>query len=235
MKKSIMALAALASLNLNTVRAEESRLSTTVTAAYNSQYMLYGYNNGRDLYHADVYLAYPWTETTSLWGGSWYGQIGNGSYEEVDVYAGIDHTVASRCSVGFAYSMFNYIETPFATNEVESEFAVHASYASEVFSLSLRNQYDTGAEGYITRIIGGATHPLTETVSLAASAEAGYAFEYYIPGNLWNHALAELSLPVQLTPALNLTPSVSYSVPLAATEDLSDEETVGAVSISYSF
>jgi len=235
MKKHVALIAATLALSYQSIRAEESALSTTVTAAYNSRYMLYGYNNGRDLYSADAYLAYPLREQTSIWGGSWYGQIGNGSYEEVDLYGGIDQTVAGHCSVGFAYSMFHYIDTPFATNEVESEFAVHASYAGENCSLSLRHQYDTGAEGAITRIIGGASRAVTETVSLSASAEAGYAFEYYIPGNLWNHALLEIGAPVQLTPALNLTPSVSYSIPLAATDDFGDEETVGAISMALSF
>lgn len=215
--------------------AEESKLSTTVTAAYNSKYILYGYNNGRDLYSADAYLGYALSDSASLWGGSWYGQTGNGSYEEIDVYGGLDYYVNEHCSIGFAYSMFNYIDTPFATNDIESEFAAHASYAGELFSLSIREQYDTGAEGSIVRIIGGATQPLTETISLAVNAEAGYAFEYYIPGNLWNHAQAELSVPVQLTPALNITPSVTYSVPLAATEDFNDEETIAALSASYSF
>lgn len=233
--KKTLALLAGALIALQTVNAEESALSTTVSAAYNSKYILYGYDNGDDLYHGDVYLSYSLTESVSLWGGSWYGQIGDGSYEEVDVYGGVDYYFTGHCSAGVAYAMFNYIETPFATNDIESEFAVHASYATDVFSLSIRNQYDTGAEGNLTRIIGGATQPINDTLSLTATLEAGYAFEYYITGNRWNHALGELSLPLQLTPALNITPSVTYSIPLAATEDLSDEETVGAVSVAYSF
>lgn len=233
MKKILITFAA--ALAAWPVIAQDAHLSTTITAAYNSKYILYGYDNGRDLYHGDIYLYYPLTGNVSLWGGSWYGQIEDGSYEEVDLYGGVDYAFTGQCSAGIAYSMFNYIDTPFATNDIESEIAIHASYTRDIFSFSIRHQYDTGADGSLTRIIAGATQPLGEKLSLAASAEAGYAFEYYIPGNRWNHALAEISLPVQVTPALNISPSVSYSIPLAATDDFYDEETFAGLSASYSF
>ena len=233
--KKIMTTIMCAFASWHIASAEEKTLSTSLTAAYNSKYMLYGYDNGDDLFHGDVYLFYPLSDTWSVWGGSWYGQIEDGTYEEVDVYAGADYAFTEHCSAGIGYSMFNYIETPFATNDIAHEFAVHATYARDTYSLSIRNQYDTEAEGSLTRIIAGNTEPLTDALSLAVSIEAGYAFEYYLDANIWNHALAEISLPFQLSPAINLSPSVGYSIPLAAMDDYTDEETFVTFSASYTF
>ena len=217
------------------VQAEEPTLSTTVTLGYQSRYVLYGYRLSRHLYHADVYLHYPLNEKVSLWGGSWYGYLTDGTYHEIDVYAGVDYALTESLSAGLAYSLFNYIEVPFPTSDQAHEIAAHITYYGEQYSLSLRNHYDSEAEGHLLRAIGEFTQPLTENLSAVLNAEAGYAFRYFIPGNLWNHAQVKLSAPYQINDALSVSPFIARSIPLAAIDDFEEYETFSGISASLSF
>lgn len=236
MKKTFTALALLTALSgILPSSAETSPLSTTLTLGYDSRYVLYGYRLSRHLYHADAYLYRPIDDKTSAWGGAWYGYLPDGTYHEVDVYGGVDRLLTDTLSAGLAYSLFNYIEVPFPTDDRESEFAAHLSYAGGPLSMSLRGQYDTGAKGTLARAIAGWSQPLCSAVSLNLGAEAGYAFEYYIEGNLWNHAEASLETPWQATDALVVTPFLSRSIPLAAIDGFEQYETLYGLSASYSF
>jgi len=230
-----------ATLSVYPVQAEEtsmpkeSALSTTVTLGYDSRYVLYGYRLSRHLYHADVYLYYPVNDRVSVWGGSWYGYLTDGTYHEVDVYGGVDYAWSDTLSAGIAYSLFNYIEVPFPTSDQAHEIAVHLTHATEQFSLSLRNHYDSEAEGCLLRAIGEFIQPLTEKLSVSLGAEASYAFDYFISGNLWNHAQVTIKAPYQVTDAVGITPFIARSIPLAAIDDFEQYETFGGISVSWSF
>jgi hypothetical protein len=215
--------------------AETTPLHTTITLGYDSRYVLYGYQLSRHLYHADAYLSKALNEKTSVWGGGWYGYLTDGTYHEVDVYGGIDRQLNDRISVGFAYSMFNYIEVPFPADDRAHEFTVHATYAMERFSLSLRNQYDTEAKGSLVRGIATFSQPVTDAWSVIASAETGYALEYYVDGNLWNHALFKVQAPYQINDRLGLTPFISRSIALAAIDDFETDVTYYGISLGISF
>lgn len=230
----LLALTALITL-VAPVCAESSPVSATITTAYESRYVLYGYRLSRHLYMVDLYLFKPLDEKTSIWGGAWYGYLTDGTYHEVDVYGGIDRMITDTLTLGLAYSLFNYIEVPFPTSDHVSEFAAHATYASGGLSLQLREQYDTEAEGHLIRAIGSYTLPLAGSVSLVLGAEAGYAVEYFIEGNLWNHAEVSAKTPWQLNDRWSISPFIARSIPLAAIDDFEQYETYGGISASYTF
>jgi len=236
MKKTLVLLSILSTLaGVQASLAEESPLSTTLTLGYDSRYVLYGYRLGRHLYHADVYLYQSIDERTSVWGGGWYGYLTDGTYNEVDVYGGVDRMLTDTISAGLAYSLFNYIEVPFETDDRESEFAVHVSYTGSHLALSLRNQYDTGAEGSLMRGVAGWNQTVSEELSFKLGAEAGYAFGYYIDGNLWNHAKVTLQTPYKINDSVSLTPFISRSIPLAAIDGFEQYETYFGILASLVF
>ncbi len=236
MKNTIILVSLLASfVSIQSIHAEESPLSTTITAGYDSRYVLYGYRLSRHLYHADAYLYQPLDEKTSAWGGAWYGYLTDGTYNEVDVYGGLDRMLNETISAGLAYSLFNYIEVPYEADDRESEFAAHVSYADEHLSLSIRGQYDTGAKGTLARAIAGWTQPVNQTFAVNLGAEAGYAFEYYIEGNLWNHAELRLETPWQATGSVTLTPFIARTIALAAIDDFEEDDTYFGLSASWTF
>ncbi|HMO05285.1 MAG TPA: hypothetical protein PKC67_12545 [Kiritimatiellia bacterium] len=236
MKKTLALFALITLFNTAApIHAESSPVSTTFTTAYESRYVLYGYRLSRHLYMADIYLFKPLDENTSIWGGVWYGYLTDGTYQEVDVYGGIDRMITDTLTLGLAYSLFNYIEVPFPTSDHVSEFAAHATYASGGLSLQLREQYDTEADGHLVRAIGSYTLPLADSVSLVLGAEAGYAFNYFIDGNLWNHAEVSAKTPWQLNDQWSISPFIARSIPLAAIDDFEEYETYGGISASYTF
>jgi len=236
MKNAIYALLLFGALAATApTHAQESTLSTTLTAGYDSRYVLYGYRLSRHLYHADLYLYQPIDEKTSIWGGGWYGYLTDGTYHELDVYGGVDRMLTDTISAGLAYSLFNYIEVPFEADDRESEFAAHISYTGEHLSLSLREQYDTGAEGSLVRAIAGWTQGVCDKVTVKAGAEAGYAFGYYIDGNLWNHAKLILQTPYQWNETVSIAPFIARSIPLAAIDSFELYETYYGVNVSVSF
>jgi hypothetical protein len=213
----------------------ENALSTTLTAGYQSRYMLYGYRLSSHLYMADIYLYYPVNEQVSVWGGSWYGYQSGGTYSEVDVYGGVDYALNARLTAGLAYSLFNYLEVPFETSDHVSEFAAHLTATAGPFTFELRNHYDNGAEGHLLRGVVYASHPLGEKLSLDLKAEAGYAFDYFIDGNAWNHADVKWSVPYQFSGAITITPYLARSFALEAIDAFEEDRTYGGVSMSYSF
>lgn len=214
--------------------AEETHpLSTTLTAGYDSRYVLYGYRLSRHLYHVDAYSSYALNDRTTLWAGAWYGYLTDGTYREVDGYAGIDRALGNGFSVGFGYSLFHYIEVPFTDKDWDHEFAVHVSYYTEKLFLSLRDQYDVEAEGHLARAIAAYTQPVSDRLSLVASAEFGYAFDYYIEGNRANHTLWMLKAPIRITDHVVATPFIARSIPLDAIDEYEENETYGGISISW--
>jgi len=210
-------------------------LSTTLTIGYDSRYVLYGYRLNRHLWHADTWLTYPLNDRVTLNGGSWYGHIADGTYEELDGYAGVDYALTGSLYIGLQYSLFGYIEVPFETNGQAHELAAHLSYWGEHINLSLRNQYDNEAQGNLTRMLAGYAAPLCEKVALKIDAEAGYAFGYYIDEDTWNHAQVKASLPYQLDGQCTLTPFIAYTIPLAAIDAFEEEDVYFGLSLSVSF
>jgi len=210
-------------------------VSTTLTTAYQSRYVLYGYRLSRHLYSADLYLYAPASERMAVWGGGWYGYLTDGTYQEIDVYGGIDYTINATFSAGISYALFNYLEVPFETSDHVSEFTAHATAATGPITLGLRAHYDTEAEGALLRGQVSTAHPLTTRWTLQLQAEAGYAIDYFIDSNAWNHANTELALTFQASPAISLTPYIAHSWPLAAIDAFEQNETYGGLRVAYTF
>lgn len=213
---------------------EDARPLTAVwTADYDSEYVLYGYRQKGPLLGTDIYLGYPVTEKTTLWGGSWFGIIPNGTYREVDVYIGADYALTETVSAGLSGSVFRYIEVPFSNEKWVYELAGHISYQGEHLSLSLREHVDTKSDGTLSRAIASYTQPIAGRVALKGIAEFGYAFGYYTHGNRANHALLRLELPVAVTDSIYVTPFVARSIALDAIKAFEEDETFGGASISW--
>ncbi|MGA1193479.1 MAG: hypothetical protein ACO398_02975 [Kiritimatiellia bacterium] len=213
----------------------ENALSTTITAGYQSRYVLYGYHLSSHLYMTDIYLYYPLNEKVSAWGGSWFGYQSGGTYSEIDVYGGVDYSVNANLTAGLAYSLFNYLDVPFETDDQVSEFAVHLTATAGPLTFELRNHYDTGAEGHLLRGVLYTGHQLNEKLALNLKAEAGYAFDYFIDGNAWNHADLRLSAPYQATESVSINPYIARSIALEAIDSFEKDETYGGISVSYAF
>jgi hypothetical protein len=213
---------------------EASPLSITLTAGYDSRYMLYGYRLNRHLLGADAYVAYALDDHTTLWGGSWFGIIPDGTYRELDGYVGVDRVLGHGFTAGFAISAFYYVDVPFTQRDVVYELMTHLMYSKGPFSFDLRDHADTLADGHILRSIATYTQPIHDRVSLKGTAEFGYAFEYYIEGNLPNHALFTIEAPTVISPAVWVTPFITRSIPLAASDSFEEEDTIFGGSISWS-
>jgi hypothetical protein len=203
--------------------------------SYDSLYMLYGYRFGRDLMHADASAWRSLDARTTVWAGSWYGYLPAGDYHEVDVYAGLDRDLGGGFSAGLAYTLFNYLETPFPTKRHVNEFAGHVTFAAGPVKLSVRDHYDTWVEGHLIRVLAAFSRPVAGPVSIEASAEFGYAFRYYVETNQPNHALFILRLPCALGGGWTLTPFVAQSLALGAIDAFEEDRTYGGLSAHWSW
>jgi hypothetical protein len=210
-------------------------VSTTVTLGYESRYVLYGYRLSKNLYHADVYASLPVTEKLSVWAGSWYGYLTDGTYHEVDVYGGFDYQLSDHFSTGLGYSMFNYLEVPFPTSGRAHELSGHLTFNAGPITLSLRDLYDNEAKGHLMRGIASFDRALTDTLGFSLSAEYGYSFDYYEVGNGPNHALFKLTLPWQINETVSLSPFIAQSLALDTIDSFEQDQLYGGASLSFSF
>lgn len=210
-------------------------LSTTLTVGYDSRYVLYGYSLSRHLYRADVGFYLPINDIFSAWAGSWAGYLPDGTYQEVDAYAGIDAQIGKHLSTGVGYSIFNYIEAPFTTADASHEFAGHVSATGGPFSLAIRNQYDTEADGSLLRAIAKYRQPVCDKLALTAEAEYGYSLKYYTTENGANHAQFKLAAPISTCSAVVVTPFIAHSRPLDVIKDYAVNRTYGGISMAVTF
>lgn len=237
MKKALIALCCAAAFAAPAYSAEPetetSPWSTTLTAGYDSRYLLYGYRLNRNLLKADAYIAYALDEKTTLWGGSWFGIIPDGTYRELDGYVGVDRALGGGFSLGAAVSAFHYIEAPFTDEDVVYELLTHVSYYHDRFNVALKDHVDTESDGHLLRAILTVPLQLTEQLGLAASAEYGYALGYYTDGDKPNHALLKLAAPIALDASLTLTPYIARSIVLDAIEEFEEDDTILGVSLGW--
>jgi hypothetical protein len=210
-------------------------LSTTLTLSYESRYVLYGYNQGQHLYHADLSFWLPISDRLSVWAGSWYGTRANGTYNEADFYTGVDFQLSDHLSAGLAYALFNYIEVPFPTSKQAHEYSGHLTVTAGPLSLSLRDLYDTEGQGHLARAVASFDRPLTDTAGLSLTAEYGYSFDYFETGQGPNHALFKAALPVQLNSTFSVQPFIAHSLALDAIDAFERDRTYGGISLTASF
>lgn len=210
-------------------------VSTTVTLGYESSYVLYGYTQGPHLFHADVLFWMPVNDRLSVWAGSWYGTQFNGTYNEADFYAGFDYQLSEHFSAGLAYSMFNYIETPYTISKQAHELSGHLTWATGPFSLSLKDLYDSEGNGHLTRVVAGFDRPITETVGLSLSAEYGYSFDYFAVGDGPNHALFRAAFPWQINETFCVEPFIAHSLAMDVIDSFEQDKTYGGISLTASF
>lgn len=210
-------------------------ISTTVTLSYESRYVLYGYDSGPDLYHADLSFWKPISGNLSVWAGTWYGTQPNGAYNEIDLYAGFDLQLSDHFSAGLAYSLFNYLEMPYPSVDRSHEFSGHLTYTAGPFSLSLKDLYDTDGEGHLARAVASFDQPVTDRFGIGLSAEYGYSFDYFAVGNGPHHALFKLKFPWKLSETFSLEPFIAHSLALDVIDSFEKDRTYGGVSLVAAF
>ena len=210
-------------------------VSLSATVSYDSRYVLYAYSLTEHLYHASVNAYLPINDHWSVWAGSWYGTLDDGTYRELDIYAGFDTVLGSHFSAGGGWSLFNYLEVPYPSDDSANELMAHLTATVGPFSLRLSDQYDFSAKGNLVRAILTATQSLSKRVTLTGSVDYGYAIDYYIEGDAPNHVIYRLTLPVQVCDALTVKPFVAYSDPLKAIKAYEVERTIWGVHADYAF
>lgn len=212
-----------------------NNLTTTATLSYDTSYILHGYNFGANLVHADISFWMPVSEKVSVWAGSWYGTQFDETYKEIDFYAGVDYQLTDHVSAGLAYSLFNYMETPYPTSSQAHEFSGHITYVAGPLTLSLHDLYDSEGDGHLTRAIAVYDHRFCDTFGLSLSAEYGYSFDYFEVGDGPNHALFKATFPVQLNDTLSVSPFIAHSIALDVLDSFEKDQTYGGISISATF
>jgi hypothetical protein len=210
-------------------------LSLSATLSYDSRYVLYAYSLSEHLYHSSVNAYLPINDRWSAWAGSWYGALDDGTYRELDLYAGFDTVICSHFSVGAGWSLFNYLKVPYDSDDSANELMMHVTTTAGPFSLRLSDQYDFSAKGNLVRVILTGTQPLGKRVKLSGVIDYGYAIDYYIEGSAPNHVIYRLTLPVQVSDAVTVRPFVAYSDPLKAIEAFEVERTYWGLSVDYTF
>ncbi|NQU39720.1 MAG: hypothetical protein HQ523_07190 [Lentisphaerae bacterium] len=210
-------------------------LSLSATVSYDSRYVLYAYSLTEHLYHASVNAYLPINDRWSAWAGSWYGTLDDGTYRELDLYAGFDAVIGSHFSAGGGWSLFNYLKVPYPSDDSANELMAHVTATAGPFALRLSDQYDFSAEGNLVRLILTGTQPLCDHVTLIASIDYGYALDYYIEGNAPNHVICRLSLPLKVSEAVTVKPFVAHSTPLKAIKEYEVERTYWGVHVDYAF
>lgn len=210
-------------------------VSGSFTAGADSRYVLYGYRLGRHLYRGELYLSRPAGPSVTLWGGSWYGYLRDGSYNELDLYAGADWAAAENTTLGAGYSLFNYLEVPFSDDPINSEFTVYAIRALGPVALTLRDHIDLAADGQLLRGLASYSRGLPLEATLKLDAEAGYGFRYYSDVNGWQYAQFKLGLSRPLTPSLAASAFVARTLALATIEDFEEDDTFWGGSLVWFF
>lgn len=234
MKKLIL-LSLLFNLAIPAFSKDWNNISTTVTLGYESRYVLYGYRLSKHLWHADVYFSMPAGERLTVWAGSWFGTLPDGTYNEIDFYTGADYQLTDHISAGLAYSIFNYLEAPFPTSQQAHEISGHLTMTAGPFTLSLRDLYDSEAEGHLARAVAAFDHPITDTVGLSLSAEYGYSFDYFAAGDGLNHALFKAAVPMQMNKTWTVSPFIAQSLALDVIDSFEEDQFYGGVFVSTTF
>jgi len=210
-------------------------VSTTVKLGYDSRYVLYGYDQGPNLYHADVLFWKPLSEKWSAWAGSWYGTQPDGTYNEIDLYTGADYQISQHLSAGVAYALFNYIELPYPAADRSHEFSGHLTFTAGSFSLALKDLYDTEGEGHLARTVASFKQPITSRMGISLSAEYGYSFDYYAVGNGPHHTLFKAELPWKINDTFCIAPFIAHSLALDVIDSFEKDRTYGGISLSAAF
>jgi hypothetical protein len=210
-------------------------ISGSFTAGVDSRYVLYGYRLDRPLYRGDLYLSRPVSPSLTLWGGSWYGYLQDGSYNELDLYTGADWAAAENTTLGAGYTLFNYLEVPFSDDPINSEFTAYIIRSIGPVSLTLRDHIDLAADGQLLRGIAGYSRPLVAAIDMKIDAEAGYGLRYYSDVNGWQYAQFKFSLSRPITESLGVTVFIARSLALETLEDFEEDNTFWGGSVIWSF
>lgn len=217
----------------------EEPLGFTLTGGYDSHYVYRGVLFAENLVSVGLDGTLPLTDMLSLNLGAWYGSsaddsgvFGNGSFEELDLYAAILADLGPA-TVGLKYT--GYLYNSGSALEDISEVGIIATTTVGPVDVLAGAYYDWTADGFYFETGVSHTFEVTDRISLVPAALVSYGEDYYgVSG--FNHIRVGLSAPIKLTSSATLTPYIAGNFPVDALDDLGEDSRVyGGVALSVSF
>ena len=211
----------------------EEPIGATISTGYMTNYIFYGV----EFAEHGVWTGIDYTIDAlpiPVDVGLWYinGIEAPGGYDELDLYA----SVAGPSIAGFDTSVtFTAYLFPELGNGHTYEVALGASRSLGIIDFAGSARYDFEIEGWYFDVDFSKAFDITDNVALVASAGVGYTIDYFSQGSAFNHAYAQLSLPIALRSNVTLEPYVAGLFALDAVDDFQDDVVHGGVSLSIDF
>ncbi len=205
----------------------------SISAGYMSDYIFNGVRFARDSVWTDVNYTFD-----SLWApinvGVWYlngtNDNGGASYDELDLYAGVELGSYAGVDVSLGYTHYFF---PEAGASSYGEIGLDLAYSLPWFDVSWSSAYaltgnSLGASGSWFHDLGiQRAFGITDNASLVLATGISYSDGYWGAGKVggvaglpqagrsgtsgWNHYYVTASLPVELNCRTTLTPYIGYN------------------------
>ncbi len=215
---------------------EEAPLGGTISTGYMTNYIFYGLDLGENA----IWTGIDYTITAlpvAVDVGVWYinptdNPGATGVDDELDLYA----SVAGPSFAGFDTSLtFTAFLFPENGSGATYELAAGVSRSLGFVDFASKAAYDFELEAWYFEVGLEKSIDLTDSIALVASAGVSYAIDYYAAGDGFQHAYAQLSLPIALRSNVTLEPYVAGLFALETIEDIQDDIVHGGISLSVSF
>ena len=204
-------------------------LTWGLSANYASEYEFRGADFGDDLFDFGLEGTYSFNERISLTAGAWYANLSNSSFEELDLYAGLEYAIG-RFTIGAGYPWYHY---PSGGDDINEPYVSLGYDILDNLGFGLFAAYDDVTEGWYTEASLAYSHEINDTFSVDLEAGVSYGFDYYFDGDDINHAYAKAGLNVALNDHATLTPYVKGT--LGGDDAGLPDLLIGGVSLSISF
>ncbi len=210
-----------------------SPLSTALTVGYASTYEFRGLDLGDDLFNVDLTSTYQVNDKLALSVGAWYGTLWDGDYNELDLTAGGTYDLGFGTG-GLLYRHYLYDGDLTDNNEIGLIFATKAWNG---LVLSAGSYYDIEFEGWYFELGAGYTRQLTDIIGLQVSTGVSYIIDYNgVDGDGFNHAFAQIGLPITLRENVTLTPFVKGTLAIDVLDDAgADDLFLGGANLTVTF
>ena len=218
----------------------------TVSVGYDSHYMFYGVDYGRNSIWGSIEYSLPFTpEGFDLTIGTWYENPVDGApsnpqhQDELDLYARATIDVAPDVAVFFQYAAYLFPErdnagfkTP-STNELST--GVEASVMNGMADVFISGAYDFDVNGWYIQTGVSHTESITDFFAVEIGTAIAYQVDYNGPGGDWNDLNLYLAFPLSLTDTAELVPYIKQSWSLNAIDNFQDDVLYGGVALIVSF
>lgn len=207
-----------------------------ISAGYDTHYIFRGELLQENTPWAQISLDVPITESLSWNLTPWFLYDADSDYSEFDLNSSFSLSVGkTEFSVGYAsyYYPRGGEGDGFGLGD-EQEFSLGVS--RDIFSLkaSATAVYNIRRDGFYFEAALAQPYEFNDTVSVELGVALGFDTGYYAKGFDFNHALVTLSVPINLTESLVLTPYIAGNFP-GGNLDEEDAHVFGGVKLAFSF